>query len=74
MPSDKELQKMKVVGARVEQRTEGWLATILREDVDGKEYEETYPLRVRRILAWQDVLRCDPDILEYAAVRIKAAE
>jgi hypothetical protein len=69
MPTDLELQEMKVVGARVEQLAEGWKTTIIREDKNGFEHEETFPLRARKQLAWDDVLRADPDMLEYAIVR-----
>lgn len=69
-----ELRQMKVVGASVRRLREGWQATLVREDEHGRECHDTFPLRTKPWLAWDDVFREAPEILEYGIVRIKAGE
>lgn len=60
--SDKELQALSAIGARVKQVGESWQAAILREGNDGVIHEEMLPARASIELALADVRFYAPDL------------
>ena len=60
MPTNEELLKMEAVGVRIACAIEGWQMTLVRRDVDGTLYEETWPLRSSFDLARRDQRRYAP--------------